>query len=387
MKIALLCSGYGNVLRGHEVFVKNLFDLLKEDIDIVLYKGGGKSSKKEVVVNHIPRYSNYLEHMHLENYSKKWRNSIKEEKKTLIELKTFAYSVLKMLLQKKYDIIHCTEKEICDIIFENRYLFEKMPKIMFSNGGGLVKKKLPNCDVVQQYTKFNYEKGNKNKSFIIPYGVDLKKFNPSVKSDFRKEHNIPENALMIISVGTICFWHKRMDYLIKEVSKIKNAYLVIVGQESTDSKDIKKIGKDIMGNKIKFLQMPNEQLPKAYKAADIFALASLYEGFGIVYIEAMAMKLPVIATNHTNQKNIIKKGIFIDMKKPGELTKAIKNLNKEKAAKLGEQGREIVEKYYDYNILKQKYINVYEKLNLKKLKLEKYNITNKIKSNIKNLLN
>ena len=42
-KIALLCSGLGNIKRGHEIFAQDLFDLLKNDLDITLFKGGGEA--------------------------------------------------------------------------------------------------------------------------------------------------------------------------------------------------------------------------------------------------------------------------------------------------------------------------------------------------------
>ena len=66
MKIALLCSGLGNVHRGHEVFARDLFDLLSGTVDITLFKGGGgEATALEVVVNNIPRAAVYLDHMHL----------------------------------------------------------------------------------------------------------------------------------------------------------------------------------------------------------------------------------------------------------------------------------------------------------------------------------
>ena len=45
MKIALLCSGLGHVDRGHEIFARDLFEMLKGSLDITLFKGGGQSVK------------------------------------------------------------------------------------------------------------------------------------------------------------------------------------------------------------------------------------------------------------------------------------------------------------------------------------------------------
>ena len=48
MKVALLCSGLGHIQRGHEVFARDLFKLLKGGLDITLYKGGGEPADQEV---------------------------------------------------------------------------------------------------------------------------------------------------------------------------------------------------------------------------------------------------------------------------------------------------------------------------------------------------
>lgn len=133
---------------------------------------------------------------------------------------------------------------------------------------------------------------------MIPHGVDRNLFHPGVKTDFRKEHGIPSDAFVVISVGTICYWHKRMDYVIREVAAVPGAYLVIVGQECADTDQIVALGKKLMGDRIVFTRMPHDELPRAYAVADVFVLGSLFETFGIVYIEAMAMGLPVICTNH-----------------------------------------------------------------------------------------
>ncbi|MCM8760793.1 MAG: glycosyltransferase family 4 protein [Candidatus Omnitrophica bacterium] len=386
MKIALLCAGLGNIDRGHEVFARSVFDLLKNDLDITLFKGGGQNKDREVVLENIPRYSPLLADMRL-NVSEKWKTSIMEEKREDVECSTFAYFALKPLLIGSYDIIHCLERRVAQIIWDHRYLFKNRPRFLFSNGGALARGRLPGCDFIQEYTEYNLKKGIKAKSFLIPHGVDLTVFDPTIKSDFRSRHNIPPSALTILSVGKICRWHKRMDYLVKEISKINGVYLVVVGQESPDSTAIKDLASNLMGERAIFLQMPHEELPQVYKSADIFVLASLSETFGIAYIEAMAMGIPVIASDNTNIRQILKNQVFINMKKEGELAKAIKNLGEEKRREISKNGRRVVEEYYDLAKLKSRYIEMYRKIYESQVKDKRYLFRDKIKNNICNLLN
>lgn len=72
-----------------------------------------------------------------------------------------------------------------------------------------------------------------------------------------------------------------------------------------------------MPGRITFTKMPHDELPQAYAAADVFALGSLFETFGIVYIEALAMGLPVFCTEHPNQRSIVREGVFLDIKQAG----------------------------------------------------------------------
>ncbi|OQA52015.1 MAG: D-inositol 3-phosphate glycosyltransferase [Candidatus Omnitrophica bacterium ADurb.Bin292] len=322
MKIALLCPGLGNIDRGHEVFARSIFALLKDDVEMTLFKGGGEQTAGEIVVDNIPRYSSLLDGMRL-CVSEKWKGAIREQRREDVECATFVHSALKPLLIGEYDIIHCLDKSITNIIWDFRYLFKKTPRILFSNGGAIPRKNLPQCDFVHEYTEHNLKRGIKERSFLIPHGVDLKLFDPGIKTDFRSKYDIPQDALMILSVGKICYWHKRTDYLINEVSKIKGAYLVIAGQESPDSPAIKDLGRKLLGDRAVFLQLSHSDLAQLYKAADIFALASLNETFGIVYIEAMAMGLPVIASAHPNIRQILKNQIFINMAKKGNLEKTV----------------------------------------------------------------
>lgn len=111
MRIALLCSGLGNIQRGHEIFARDLFSMISDSADITLFKGGGgEPAPREVVVDNIPRNSACLDEIHVA-VSPKWAASVREQERSRIEHETFSYAALKPLLDASFDVIHCLEQE------------------------------------------------------------------------------------------------------------------------------------------------------------------------------------------------------------------------------------------------------------------------------------
>jgi len=160
-------------------------------------------------------------------------------------------------------------------------------------------------------------------------------FHPGVATDYRRRYGIPAEAFVVITVGSICYWHKRTDHVIREVAAVPGAWLLVVGQETADTPAIRALGQQLMPGRIVFDSLPHSDLPQAYAAADVFTLGSLHDTFGIVYIGAMAMGLPVVCTHHPNQRQIVLQGVFVDMQAPGALTSALCNRSLEQWRALG----------------------------------------------------
>lgn len=372
-KVALLCSGLGNVLRGHEIFARDLFDLLKDDLDITLFKGGGEATPREVVVPHIPRDAACLDHIHA-LASPKWQEAAREQERLRVEGETFAYAALRPLLEGGYDVIHCLEREVITALYAQRHLFEKTPRFLWSNGGAIPAAEQPPCDFVQEHTAYNLARSQRRKAFMIPHGVDMKRFRPGIPTDYRRRHGIPDEAFVVISVGSICYWHKRMDYVIREVAAVPGAWLVIVGQPTADTPAIRRLGEELMAGRIVFDTLPHDQLPQAYAAADVFTLGSLFETFGIVYIEAMAMGLPVICSNHPNQQSIVREGIFIDMSRPHALAATLASMEGRSLREVGQAGLQVARDHFDIRVLKQAYLSKYHEIRKHSTSLENWNI-------------
>lgn len=373
----MLCSGLGNVLRGHEIFAQDLFHLLEDELDITLFKGGGEAAPRQVVLPHIPRDAPCLQHIHAAA-SPKWQASVQEQERLRIEGETFAYAALKPLLEGGYDLIHCLEREVCSALYAQRHLFERTPVFLWSNGGAIPAAEQPPCDFVQEHSAYNLSRSQRRKAFMIPHGVDMQRFHPGVKTDYRQRHGIPPEAFVVISVGSICYWHKRMDYVIREVAAVPGAWLVIVGQPTPDAPAIRQLGEQLMGGRIVFDRLPHDDLPQAYAAADVFVLGSLAETFGIVYIEAMAMGLPVVCSNHPNQRQIVREGVFIDMRRQGALRAVLADTPRDEWSNLGLRGRGVALREYDFNVLRARYIDQLARLARHQVSLPRLTVGHRI---------
>lgn len=96
-------------------------------------------------------------------------------------------------------------------------------------------------------------------------------------------------------------------------------------------------------------------------AMDIFILPSYREGFGMSVVEASAMEVPVIATEYPGPSSAMLDGITgyaIEVGNVDDIVKHTKLLltDKDKARKLGANGRKFAEENFNASIFKQKYI-------------------------------
>ncbi|MGZ9075062.1 MAG: glycosyltransferase [Burkholderiaceae bacterium] len=139
---------------------------------------------------------------------------------------------------------------------------------------------------------------------VVGNGVDVAKFTPAPRLDARREIGLPADAEVLVSVGTLSegkgFQHV-IGCLPALLASHPALHLMIVGGAGPAGDmgpELKRMVRALgLGNRVHFLgPVPPDGVKVALSAADVFVLATSYEGWANVFLEAMACGLPVVTT-------------------------------------------------------------------------------------------
>jgi glycosyltransferase involved in cell wall biosynthesis len=106
-------------------------------------------------------------------------------------------------------------------------------------------------------------------------------------------------------------------------------------------------------------------MPEWYRAADVLVHAALREPYGIVFVEAMASGIPVIAHPFEVTEWIVGEGgRMADMTEPGALAAALQSLasDPEARAMIGRSGRERVESNFSLDRVLPLFLDTYRSM-------------------------
>ncbi len=220
---------------------------------------------------------------------------------------------------------------------------------------------------------------NMNKVAIIPPGVDLQRFQPIPKEIAKQRIGIPLNDKNILFAGRIEPL-KGIDTLLlamalihqRHPGAVKNTCVAIIGGDPwSDNPDeemarLKELRTSLgIHEFVTFLGAKDQHiLPNYYAAAEMVVMPSHYESFGMVALEAMAMGVPVIASEVGGLAFLVQDGInglHVPSRDPEALAECIYQLLTDEPyrARLA-QGARNYAITYDWQHIVRRMIRVYE---------------------------
>ena len=289
------------------------YDLNKFDIHIGYLVGDGSLLKDEQKIkvidfSHNGKF-NYLSIFNIRRYIKK--NNIQILHQHLIQsnilgkLILFTYSKAKSISTRHYAYSN-----------KDSRLINKIEKKIISFDDKII------C--ISNYVKDYLKKTGipDHKLEVIYNGIDL--------SIYEKLTRISENFFTVGTVGRLDT-QKGIDTLLysfkKVLSKKESIKLEVIGEGPLKTEYISLSEELGISQNVTFLgKLDPEEVREQMRKWDLFVLASRWEAFGMVLIEAAAMGLPIIATNVEAIPEIIddgKNGLLINPDNPQELYEKI----------------------------------------------------------------
>lgn len=216
------------------------------------------------------------------------------------------------------------------------------------------------------------------KIYIIPFGVDMRKF---------YHYNI-EKSDNNLNIGTIKALEEKygIKYAILAVKKLKDDLIKEGKKQLADSikyyiygdgsekELLQKLIKDEKLENDVFLmgKIPNEKVPEILNQIDIFIAPSIAnESFGVAVVEAMACEVPVVATDVDGFKEVMNNnvtGYIVKRKDINSIVDALEKLinNSETRKIMGKNGRKRVLEHYDWNKNVETMEKIYDDILVKK---------------------
>ncbi|WP_169336370.1 glycosyltransferase family 4 protein [Archaeoglobus sulfaticallidus] len=195
-------------------------------------------------------------------------------------------------------------------------------------------------------------------------GVDFDRFKPLNKERAKEIVRLPSQKKVILYVGRL-YKLKGADIIIQAFKTLKKKYdveLIMIGYHQNDPliKDARAAGARIIP------VIPQEQLVPYYNAADVFVTASFEEnvvapgGIGMAPIEALACNTPVVSPSlrHFPQDDVEKVGKI--PQSPEDVAKCIAGILEDPTPY--HNCRRVARRYYDWKVVVDHLIKIYDKL-------------------------
>ncbi len=204
----------------------------------------------------------------------------------------------------------------------------------------------------------------------VPTGVDTGIFDPSrVETDIREELKVGSTVPLVATIAILRFrkgHHTLLDSIPTVLKEIPEARFLIIGdgpQQTNIQEKIKEMG---LTDTVLMLGLRHD-IPEILKAIDLCVLPTLQESLPQALLQAKAMEKPVIGTDVGGVGEAVKDGICGRLVRAGNHS-ALANviieilLDREKALKMGKEGRKVVEQNFTVEAMSKKMFDLYSSL-------------------------
>jgi glycosyltransferase involved in cell wall biosynthesis len=234
-----------------------------------------------------------------------------------------------------FDIAHTQDAGTALVLERARRAGRHSAKVILANGTEEPFEFLNHFEHVQELAPYYLELDRKNglspdrQWFAVPNFVDGDVYAPGDQAQARQKFGIPQDRFVVLDAAALKLTHKRLDWLAKEVAIARQKHpeimLIVAGATTPETPQAEHAIRKYLGEDAWILKnIPRQNMPDLYRAADMFAHAALTEMFAIVLLEAGATGLTLRGHKFPVIEWVIGAGgVCVDMEIPGDLALSI----------------------------------------------------------------
>jgi glycosyltransferase involved in cell wall biosynthesis len=185
---------------------------------------------------------------------------------------------------------------------------------------------------------------------LIPLGIDRPPALPRVSP---AEFGLPSGAFVVVTIGRLVA-RKQTTQLVGALaaSGVANAHLLVVGGGPDEEPVRRAAAAHGVADRVHLLgRLTERDKYRALAAADLFASTSQHEGFGLVFLEAMAFGLPVVCYDHGGQTDYLatgETGYVLKLDDAAAFAAAIREIagSPDRGRAVGAHNRRLVEQFF-----------------------------------------
>lgn len=378
LRICVASSGLGHVSRGVEAWAADLAESLAGRAeDVLLCKGSGAAEATyETVVPCWKRTSaSACRVARWLPSSVAWRVGLASGYG--VEQTTFAVRLIRVLRKEQVDILHLQDPQVASLVQRASRLGLVKTRTVLMHGTEEPPEFQQKITYLQHGAPWHREQAEqrgiwKDSWTMIPNFVDTKQFRPGDSPDLRTEFAIPADADVVMVSSAIKRRHKRVDFLIREMSLLRQqqpdlpVWFLIAGARGPDTDELIREAREALGDRVRFaVEFPSSRMPELYRTADLLIHGSFKEMMPIALLEAMASGLPCLVHEHPVMQWMVGRGgVPLDLRTEGVLASAVGELleNPSRRQMLGQLARARCEQLFSRELVVDQILRYYQRI-------------------------
>jgi glycosyltransferase involved in cell wall biosynthesis len=168
---------------------------------------------------------------------------------------------------------------------------------------------------------------------LLPNAIQAQRYGTARKSDELARRYGLNGRTALLTLGRLAAGERTKGFdevleILPRVAKRMPEIIYLIAGEGDDKTRLQRKAKELgITDRVVFTGMvPEDEKPDLYRLADVYVMPSRGEGFGIVFLEAMACGVPVVASKVDGSREAVRNGelgLLVDPSKPDEIGTAI----------------------------------------------------------------